>query len=94
MAGEIYTGGLGGLRKSTAVWTHLSPNSGRVGRRWRAALPTFEEIYARAGDDLRSVRRSELDGFTAAALTQVDLIDRAPVPSAFPFLRVIYQRPA
>ena len=40
------------------------------------------------------VRRSELDGFTAAGLTQVDLIDRAPVPAAFPFLRVIYQRPA
>jgi|SRR6516165_10597867 len=40
------------------------------------------------------VRRSELAGFTAAGLTQVDLIDRAPVPAAFPFLRVIYQRPA
>jgi SAM-dependent methyltransferase len=40
------------------------------------------------------VRRSELDGFTAAGLTQVDLIDRAPVPAAFPFLRAIYQRPA
>jgi SAM-dependent methyltransferase len=40
------------------------------------------------------VRRSELDGFTAAGLTQVDLIDRAPVPAAFPFLRVIYQRAA
>jgi hypothetical protein len=38
------------------------------------------------------VRRSELDGFTAAGLTQVDLIDHAPVPAAFPFLRVIYQR--
>lgn len=40
------------------------------------------------------VRRGELEGFTAAGLTQVDLIDRAPVPAAFPFLRVIYQRPA
>jgi SAM-dependent methyltransferase len=40
------------------------------------------------------VRRSELDGFTAAGLTHVDLIDRAPVPSVFPFLRAIYQRPA
>jgi SAM-dependent methyltransferase len=39
------------------------------------------------------VRRSELDGFIAAGLTQVDLIDRAPIPAAFPFLRVIYQRP-
>ena len=38
------------------------------------------------------VRRNELDGFTAAGLTQVDLIDHAPVPAAFPFLRVIYQR--
>jgi len=38
------------------------------------------------------VRRSELDGFSAAGLTQVDLIDHAPVPAAFPFLRVIYQR--
>jgi SAM-dependent methyltransferase len=38
------------------------------------------------------VRRSELDGFTAAGLIQVDLIDHAPVPAAFPFLRVIYQR--
>ena len=38
------------------------------------------------------VRRSELGGFTAAGLTQVDLIDHAPVPAAFPFLRVIYQR--
>jgi len=38
------------------------------------------------------VRRSELDGFTAAGLTQVSLIDHAPVPAAFPFLRVIYQR--
>jgi SAM-dependent methyltransferase len=38
------------------------------------------------------VRRSELDGFAAAGLTQVDLIDRAPVPASFPFLRVIYQR--
>jgi len=38
------------------------------------------------------VRRSELDGFTAAGLTQVNLIDHAPVPAAFPFLRVIYQR--
>ena len=38
------------------------------------------------------VRRGELDGFTAAGLTQVDLIDHAPVPAAFPFLRVIYQR--
>ena len=40
------------------------------------------------------VRRSELDGFTAAGLIQVDLIDRAPVPAVFPFLRAIYQRPA
>lgn len=40
------------------------------------------------------VRRSELDRFTAAGLTQVELIDRAPVPAGFPFLRVIYQRPA
>jgi SAM-dependent methyltransferase len=40
------------------------------------------------------VRRSELDGFTAAGLTEVDLIDSAAVPAAFPFLRVIYQRPA
>jgi SAM-dependent methyltransferase len=40
------------------------------------------------------VRRSELDGFTAAGLTQVDLIDRAPVPAAFPFLCAIYQRPS
>jgi SAM-dependent methyltransferase len=38
------------------------------------------------------VRRSELSGFTAAGLTQVDLIDDAPLPAAFPFLRVIYQR--
>jgi SAM-dependent methyltransferase len=38
------------------------------------------------------VRRSELGGFTAAGLTQVDLIDHAPVPATFPFLRVIYQR--
>ena len=38
------------------------------------------------------VRRSELAGFTAAGLTQVSLIDHAPVPAAFPFLRVIYQR--
>ena len=38
------------------------------------------------------VRRSELGGFTAAGLTQVHLIDHAPVPAAFPFLRVIYQR--
>ena len=38
------------------------------------------------------VRRSELDGFTAAGLTQVDLIDHAPVPAVSPFLRVIYQR--
>jgi SAM-dependent methyltransferase len=38
------------------------------------------------------VRRSELDGFTAAGLTRVDLIDHAPVSAAFPFLRVIYQR--
>ena len=37
------------------------------------------------------VRRNELDGFTAAGLTQVNLTDRAPVPAAFPFLRVIYQ---
>ena len=40
------------------------------------------------------VRRSELAGFAAAGLTQVDLIDHAPVPAAFPFLRIIYQRPA
>jgi SAM-dependent methyltransferase len=40
------------------------------------------------------VLRSELDRFTAAGLTQVDLIDHAPVPAAFPFLRVIYQRPS
>lgn len=40
------------------------------------------------------VRRSELDGFTAAGLAQVDLIDRAPVPAAFPFVRVVHQRPA
>ena len=40
------------------------------------------------------VRRSELAGFTAAGLTQADLIDHAPVPAAFPFLRIIYQRPA
>jgi len=38
------------------------------------------------------VRRSELDRFTAAGLTQMDLIDHAPVPAAFPFVRVIYQR--
>jgi SAM-dependent methyltransferase len=38
------------------------------------------------------VRRSELEGFIAAGLTQVDLIDHAPVPAALPFLRVIYQR--
>jgi SAM-dependent methyltransferase len=38
------------------------------------------------------VRRSELHEFTAAGLTPVDLIDHAPVPAAFPFLRVIYQR--
>ena len=37
-------------------------------------------------------RRSELDRFTAARLTQMDLIDHAPVPAAFPFVRVIYQR--
>jgi hypothetical protein len=36
------------------------------------------------------VRRSELAGFTAAGLTQLELIDRAPVPATFPFLRVIY----
>jgi SAM-dependent methyltransferase len=40
------------------------------------------------------VLHSELDRFTAAGLTQVDLIDHAPVPAAFPFLRVIYQRPS
>lgn len=40
------------------------------------------------------VRRSELDGFTAAGLAELDLIDRAPVPATFPFLRAIYQRPA
>ena len=40
------------------------------------------------------VRRSELAGFTAAGLTQADLIDHAPVPAAFPFLLIIYQRPA
>lgn len=40
------------------------------------------------------VRRSELDRFTAAGLTQVDLIDHAPVPASLPFLRIIYQRPA
>ena len=38
------------------------------------------------------VRRSELDGSTAAGLTQMDLTDHAPVPGTFPFLRVIYQR--
>jgi SAM-dependent methyltransferase len=38
------------------------------------------------------VSRSELHGFTAAGLTQVDLVDHAPVPAAVPFLRVIYQR--
>jgi SAM-dependent methyltransferase len=38
------------------------------------------------------VLRGELDGFTAAGLTQVDLIDHAPVPAAFPYLRVIYER--
>jgi SAM-dependent methyltransferase len=40
------------------------------------------------------VRRSELDRFTTAGLAQVDLIDSAPVPAAFPFLRAVYQRPA
>ena len=40
------------------------------------------------------VRRSELAGFTAAGLTQLDLIDHAPVPAAFPFVRIIYQRQA
>lgn len=41
------------------------------------------------------VRRCELDGFTAAGLAQVDLIDHSPaVSAAFPFLRVIYERPA
>lgn len=40
------------------------------------------------------VRRSELAGFTAAGLIQVDLIDDAPVPAAFPFLRVVYRNPA
>jgi len=38
------------------------------------------------------VSRSELAGFTAASLTQVDLIDEAPVAAASPFQRVIYQR--
>jgi SAM-dependent methyltransferase len=38
------------------------------------------------------VRRSELAGFTAAGLTEVDLIDEAPGAAAFPFQRVIYQR--
>jgi SAM-dependent methyltransferase len=40
------------------------------------------------------VRRSELGGFTAAGLTQADLIDQAPVAAARPWLRLIYQRPA
>jgi SAM-dependent methyltransferase len=38
------------------------------------------------------VRPTELAGFTAAGLTQLDLIDDAPVAAASPFQRVIYHR--